>query len=104
MDDESRARAARIFCIEQDTAVLESRCAVLKLSQYDVMSALPQTTEVMLRGHKFDLIVISGLSGRDVQRIVSLADGAELMVLDELTMPSELLDLVSQRLNRQRRA
>jgi hypothetical protein len=40
----------------------------------------------------------------DLQRIIKLSDGAEVLVLEELTMASELLSLVAQRLNRQRRA
>jgi hypothetical protein len=73
-------------------------------SGYEAASVSPQAAEIVLRGQKLDLIVISSLNDRDLQRIVNLADGAEVLVLEELTMPSELLSLVAQRLNRQRRA
>jgi CheY-like chemotaxis protein len=90
--------AAKILCVEPNVAVLESRRAVLKHSGYDTASGSPQLAEIMLRSQKFDLIVLSRLSDFDLNRIVSLADGAEVLVLDGLTMPSELLGLVAQRL------
>jgi len=96
---------AKILCVESDPFHLESRCAVLKYSGYDATAASPQVAEILLRSHKFDLIVISTVSDFDLQRIINLSDGAEALVLDGLTMPSKLLSLVAQRLNRhQRRA
>jgi CheY-like chemotaxis protein len=93
--------AAKILCVEPDVAVLESRCAVLKYSGYDVASASPQVAETLLRSRKFDLIVLSRLSDSDLHRVINFSDGAEVLVLDGITVPSELLSLVSQRLNRQ---
>jgi DNA-binding response OmpR family regulator len=95
---------ARILCVESDVAVRESRCAVLKTSGYDVASASPRLAERVLRSQKFDLIVLSWLSDSDLQRIVNFSDGAEVLSLDGITMPSELLSLVAQRLNRQQRS
>lgn len=96
---------AKILCVEANVAVLESRCAVLKHSGYDAASAAPQLAEIVLRSQKFDLIVLSRLSDYDLQRIINLADGADVLALDGLTMPRELLSLVAQRLNgNQRRA
>jgi hypothetical protein len=95
---------AKILCVESDAAVRESRCAVLKYSGYATASESPQLAEILLRSQKFDLVVLSWLSDNDLHRIVGLSDGAEVLVLEELTMPSELLSLVAQRLNRQRRA
>jgi hypothetical protein len=95
---------AKILCVESDLAVRESRCAVLKHLGYDITSGSPQLAETLLRSQKFDLIVLSWVSDYDLHRIVNFSDGAELLVLDGLTMPSELLSLVTQRLNRQRRA
>jgi hypothetical protein len=91
----------KILCVESDPFLLESRCAVLKYSGCDAASASPQAAEVVLRSQKFDLIVISTLSDQDLHRIMSLSNGAEVLVLEELTMPSKLLSLVAQRLNRQ---
>jgi hypothetical protein len=79
-------------------AVLESRCAVLKYSGYDVASASPQVAETLLRSRKFDLIVISSLSDSDLHRVINFSDGAEVLVLDECILPSNLLSLVAQRL------
>jgi hypothetical protein len=92
--------AAKILCVESDSTVLESRCTVLKISGYDAASASPQLAEIMLRSQKFDLIVVSTVCDFDLHRILGLSDGAEVLVLDGLTMPAELLSLVAQRLNR----
>jgi hypothetical protein len=97
-------RAAKILCVEAHVAVLESRCGVLKTSGYDVASASPQLAEIVLRSQKFDLIVASRLSDSDLHRIINLSDGAEVLVLEDLTIPSELLSLVAQRLNRRQRS
>jgi hypothetical protein len=105
MDARSNFGAAKILCVELDVAVLESRCAVLKVSGYDSTSASPQLAEILLRSQKFDLIVVSTLSDYDLHRIINFSDGADVLVLEELTMPYELLSLVAQRLNgHQRRA
>jgi hypothetical protein len=97
--------AAKILCVELDFAVLESRCAVLKYSGYDATPASPRVAEIALRSQKFDLLVISSLSDSDLHRIVNLSDGANVLVLDQFTLPSKLLSLVAQRLSRhQRRA
>ncbi len=84
--------------------MLESRCAVLKTSGHDVASASPQLAEIMLRSQKLDLVVVSKVSDFDLQRLINFSDGAEILVLDGFTMPSQLLSLVAERLDRQRRA
>jgi hypothetical protein len=105
MNTRSNFGAAKILCVELDVAVLETRCAVLRYAGYDAASASPQVAEMVLRSQEFDLILLSTmLSDSDLLRIISLADGAAVLVLDGLTMPSELIFLVTQRLNRQRRA
>jgi hypothetical protein len=104
MEARSSFEAAKILCVELDFPLLESRCTVLKHSGYDAASASPQFAEIVLRRQRFDLIVVSSLSDYDLHRIVNLSDGADILVLDGLTAPSELLSLVAQRLNRQRRA
>ena len=104
MDAKSRFGAAKILCVEADAAVLESRCTVLKVSGYDAVSASPRVAEIQLRSRKFDLLVVSSLKDSDLHRVINLSDGAEVLILDGLTMPSELLSLVGQRLSRQQRA
>ena len=91
--------AAKILCVEADLALLESRCAVLKTSGYDVALASPKVAESVLRSQKFDLVVASRLSGPALHGIANLSDGANVLVLKDLTIPSELLSLVAQRLN-----
>jgi CheY-like chemotaxis protein len=95
---------AKILCVESDPAVLETRCAILKTSGYDAASASRRVAEVVLCSQNFDLIVISTLTDSDLHRIINVSDGADVLVLEKLTMPSELLHLVAHRLNRQRRA
>jgi hypothetical protein len=87
--------AAKILCVEPHLAILESRCAILKYSGYDAVSASPQLAEIVLRGQNFDVIVLSNLSHADLHKIINLADGANVVVLYELTLPSELLSLVA---------
>ena len=105
MATRSNSGANKILCVELDFTVLESRCAVLKYSGYDATPASPRVAEIALRSQRFDLIVVSTLSDSALHRIINLADGADVLVLDGLIMPSELLSLVAQRLNgHQRRA
>jgi hypothetical protein len=87
--------AAKILCVEPHLAVLESRCAILKYSGYDAVSASPQLAEIVLRSQDFDLIVLSNLSNSDLHKIINLADGANVLVLYEITFPTELLSLVA---------
>ena len=104
MDARSDLGAAKILCVELDVAVLETRCAILRYSGYDAAFASPQVAEIVLRCQRFDLIVASVRIDFYLQSIINFADGADVLVLEELTMPDELLCLVAQRLNRQRRA
>jgi hypothetical protein len=99
-----RLSAAKILCVEPDPTVRESRCAVLKVSGYDTASATPLLAETVLRSQKFDLLVLSTLNDYGQNRLINLADGADVLVLERLTMPLELLWLVAERLNRQQRA
>ena len=85
----------KILCVEQDVSVRKSRCTVLKYSGYDAVSASLQVAEIMLRCQKFDLIVLSNLSDSDLHKIINLADGANVLVLYEITLPTELLSLVA---------
>jgi hypothetical protein len=87
--------AAKILCVGPHLAVLESRCAILNYSGYDAVSASPKLAEIALRSQNFDLIVLSNLSHSDLHKISNLADGANVLVLYEITLPSELLSLVA---------
>jgi CheY-like chemotaxis protein len=103
MNNRSNFGSAKILCVESDLAVRESRCAVLKRSGYDAASASPKVAEIVLRGHKFDLLVVSSVDSHDLHKLINLSDGAEVLVLEEITLPVEMLFLVAQRLNRQQR-
>jgi DNA-binding response OmpR family regulator len=104
MPIERTGMAPRILCVVSNPAILESRCEALKASGYDASSATPQVAESVLLSQKFDLIVVSGLSGPDLQRVNNLAEGADMVVLSGLTLPSEMLFSVGQLLDRQESA
>jgi hypothetical protein len=87
-----------IFCVDPDLQILETRCAVLRTSGYDAIGTTPECAEIVLSGRKFDLVVISNVSDYQRDRLINLADGAKLLVLDEgITMPIQLLYLVAER-------
>ena len=87
--------AAKILCVEPYLAVLESRRAILKYSGYDSVWASPQLAEIVLRSQNFDLLVLSNLSRSNLLKIINLADGANVLALYDITLPSELLSLVA---------
>jgi hypothetical protein len=96
--------APRILCVASNLAILENRCEALKASSYDVSSATPQVAESLLLNQTFDLIVVSGLSGFDLQKVNNLAGGADMLVLSGLALPSEMLFSAGQLLDRQESA
>jgi hypothetical protein len=49
----------------------------------------------VVRSQNFDLMVLSNLRDSDLDKIINLADGANVVVLYEITSPSELLSLVA---------
>ena len=89
-----------ILCVEPDPDLLDSRCAVLTAAGYTTTSVTPRFAENVLRSQKFDLIVLPTVS----DYLIGLADGAEVLILEGLTMPMQLLRLVGERLNRRRHA
>jgi hypothetical protein len=97
------APAPRILRVEPDLAVRENRCAVFTTSGYDAISVSPQLAESTLRAPKFDLIVLSELSGHQENPILNVADGADVRVLDGSIRPTELLSLVAERLQSRNR-
>jgi DNA-binding response OmpR family regulator len=94
----------KILCVEEDVYVRKSRCAILRDSGYDAASASPFVAQILLRSRKFDLIILSELADFDVTSLVNFSDGADVLVLEALTSPAELLSLVAERLDRQRKA
>jgi hypothetical protein len=47
----------------------------------------------------FDLIVLSKVSDYEQYRILNVANGAQVLVLDGFTVPTEFLSLVAERLS-----
>ena len=92
------AKAPRILCIEPDPSVLDSRCGILKHHGYDALAASLQLAEVLLASQRIDLIILSAmLKGEEKSRIASAAGKTRILVLEGLTLPSELLSLVAER-------
>jgi hypothetical protein len=84
-------------------SVRKNRCAILKYSGYDAASASPFVAERLLLSRKFDLIILSELADFDVNSLVNFTDGADVMVLEVLTTPAQLLSFLTQRLDLRRR-
>jgi DNA-binding response OmpR family regulator len=91
-------RGMHILCVESDDSLRASRCAVLESAGYHSVSASPKVATTLLSGQKFDLVVLSGLNDFDLQRIVNLADGAEILVLTGFIKPPALIDLVAEKI------
>jgi CheY-like chemotaxis protein len=87
-----------ILCVESDQSVLRSRCAALQSSGYEATAASPQLAEILLTYRKFDLLVVSRASAYEIDRLVNVSDGAQILVLNELATPVDLLNLVAARL------
>jgi hypothetical protein len=87
---------AHILCIALDANLLGSRCAVLKQAGFIVDSASPRMAEILLASRKFDLVVTSSMGDYEVNRIINLLDGAEVLVLEEFTRTTELLFRVDE--------
>lgn len=92
-------KAARILCVGNDPDLLLTRCAVLSQTGYESRSATVSEAEILLATNRYDLVIVSAFLSADEKRrcISAVADGA-FMVLDGLTMVSELLALVEARL------
>jgi hypothetical protein len=91
-----------ILCVESDDAVLKNRCEVLSLAGYTSVSASVRLATTMLSNRKFDVIVTAGLNEHELNSIRTMADGAELIPIDKLTMGTVLLFLVDERLRQLR--
>jgi hypothetical protein len=83
---------ARLLCVGKDPALLQTRCAVLCRHGYDSTSATVAEAEIPLRTEEFDLVVVSAfLSGFEKDRVISAAGEIPTLVLEGLTLASELL-------------
>ena len=86
------ARPARLLCVGNELDHLQRRCAVLGANGYDAKSATVAEAEIPLRTEEFDLVVVSAfLSGFEKDRVISAAGEIPTLVLEGLTLASELL-------------
>ena len=89
----------RLLCVGPDSGLLETRCAVLRYSGYEVQAATLAEAETFLRDELYDLVIISALlTELDEARILSATARTPAYVLDGLTLADNLLDQVEQRL------
>jgi hypothetical protein len=88
----------RILCVEEDPAVRESQSAALQSSGYHAFSASPKLAEMILSCQPFDLIVLSTIDEYALNRIINVADRAEILSLEHPTMPSDMLRKVEEKL------
>jgi hypothetical protein len=91
-----------ILCVESEDAARESRCNALTMAGYTAVHASPQKAIAVLSKGAFDLIVTSGLSDDELERLKKLGNGAELLSLDGDCLPTVLLFLVDERLRQLR--
>ena len=93
-------RAPRILCVEPDPRLLDTRCAILMHKGYDVYPASLRLAEFLLASQTVDLIILSSrLSGEERRKIATVAGNTQIMVLEGLTMPSDLLSEVAKLLH-----
>jgi CheY-like chemotaxis protein len=89
-----------ILCVEDDANSREGRCIVLERLGYHSVSASPRLAQILLSYRKFDLVVLSIADDHELNSVVNLADGADVLVLSESTTASTLAVLVFERLAR----
>jgi hypothetical protein len=90
--------AARILCIEPELT-LETRCAVLKRHGYEALAAPISLAQTLLASQTYDLIILSAmLPGEERRRVAIAARSMQILILDEPTMPSDLVAQVAERL------
>lgn len=71
--------APRIFCIEPDASVLETRCAILRRFGYAAFAVPTSQAEILLASQTFDLILLSAtMSGEERRRIATAVGTPEL--------------------------
>jgi hypothetical protein len=89
----------RLLCAGPDSALLETRCAVLRYSGYEVQAATLEKAETFLRDEVYDLLIISALlTDQEETRMLAAARKTPAYVLDGLTLADDLLDQVKYRL------
>jgi CheY-like chemotaxis protein len=92
-------RPPRLLCAGKDPALLQTRCAVLRYSGYEVKAATLGDAETLLRNEVYDLLIISAqLSDGEKARMLSVAGKTPAYVLPGFMFAPELLDQVQRRL------
>jgi hypothetical protein len=91
-----------ILCIEQEDAILKNRCEVLTLAGYTSVATTTRLAVSILSNRKFDVIVTAGLNAHELAEIITAADGADVLPIDQFTMGTVLLFLVDERLRQLR--
>jgi hypothetical protein len=91
----------KILFISMDATLLESRCAVLAHSGYQVIAATVPEAYRSLRAHNFALVVVSKRLVADRKEILGvLPIQTPALLLDEFIFPKEMLAAVEKQLQR----
>jgi hypothetical protein len=97
------AHLDHILCADDDRGLRESRCAILDCRKYHSVSASIQFADILLSYQKFDLVVLSTVNDRELDRLLVLAQGSDILVLSAFTKPDKLLSMVAGTLERRHR-
>ena len=91
------SRSARLLCVGDDPALLETRCAVLNQAGYDAQAATVSEFESLLPIERFDLIIVSAwLTEWNRDQIISAVGSSATLELHGLTLASDLLAQVER--------
>ena len=88
----------QILCIEDDPAVRDTRCCVLRESGYNARAATSLQAEFLLRSQTFDLVILSAtLSDSERARLTKAAGPkVRFLELSGFTDPGTLLSVVAE--------
>ena len=90
--------APRILCIGQDEPLLQSRCAVLASSGYEAFPVLIPDAFKIMAAIKFELVIMSASSFTDPAFSAAIPPDTQILLLDGLIVPSQLLSMTEHRI------
>ena len=86
----------QILCVGNEPDLLGLRCTILDEAGYACQAASLEDAEAPHKSGKFDIVIVSGkVSEHEKRWIASLAQEAQLLFLDGVTFPRDLLKDVS---------
>lgn len=92
---------SRLLCVGQDAILVQTRCAVLEFSGYEVESCLPDEVASRLMVSHYDAIIVSALLGEEAYTQAMAAIGSTpALILNTYMSAQELLAHVETTLKR----